>query len=286
MSISGFRSALRNLRYWIAAATRPARKTPRLKRTSKLAGIHDLFWCLLLALFIFLCPQESVAWGKFDSLKKSTLIINPRLHTSGYFPFTGALLNRNPVFDVNIFFEKGAFGFFVFQSFDLADRHSYVNYLQPGVFGTLRFTPNLRIRAFFGYVFSQTQGFRDPDSDYYASLQLNWVLWKEFRIENTLLYYDYTVNSDKLANRLLMEWAPGKVRISGYVWQRTVLEEGAGATSGALAITFPIVKVSKRTSLELTTTYMGYLTDHKPDFALQDGLFFTLAVPVDASPAH
>lgn len=234
----------------------------------------------LLLLLTCLAHGSSCAKDKPDSVVAATIVLNPRMHSSGYFPFTGALLNRNPVFDVNLFYEKKGFGFFLFQSFDLADRHSYVNYLQPGVFATLRFNTQVRVRAFFGYIFSQTQSFRDPDSDYYAALQLNWQLLPGFRIENTLLYYDYTTNK-KVANRILLEWAPGKVRISGYLWSRSVLEDGTTAVSGALAVTFPVIRLSRRTSVELTTTYMGYLTESKPDFALGDGAFVTVAVPMN-----
>jgi len=214
-----------------------------------------------------------------DSTARASWQINPRLHSAGYFPFTGAMLNHNAVADVNIFFEKKTIGFFIFQSVDLQDRKSYASYLQPGVFATLHLTPNVRLRGFFGYIFSQTNGFSDSESDYYAAVQANWIIVPGLRVENTLLFYDYSI-SKKLANRLLVEWSGKRFRLSGYVWQRTVLDENLGSTSGAIALTFPIIKISPKTQLELTSTYMGYLTESKPDFALRDGFFFTLAVPI------
>jgi hypothetical protein len=243
-----------------------------------MTSIGEFGFVLLLAL-IGLSPASACAQDKPDSVAGPTILLNPRIHSSGYFPFTGAILNRNPVFDVNLFYEKKAFGFFVFQSFDLADRHSYVNYLQPGVFATLRFHSQVRVRAFFGYIFSQAQSFRDPDSDYYAALQLNWQLLPNFRLENTLLYYDYTTNK-KVANRLLLEWAPWRIRISGFLWHRNVIEEGTSSVSGAVAVTFPIIRLSSRANVEVTATYMGYLTESKPDYALNDGAFVTVAVPM------
>jgi len=213
-----------------------------------------------------------------DSVSRATWVVNPRVHTSGYFPFTGALLNRNLVADVNVFFEKKSLGFSVLQSVDLQDRKSYVNYLQPGVFATWHISPHVRLRGFFGYVFSQTTGFCDPESDYYAAGQVNWIIANGLRIENTLLYYDYTLNQ-KLANRLLVEWALKKVKLSGYVWQRTVIDEGFNSTSGAIAVTVPF-EINKKVSVELTATYMGYFTETKPEWALRDGAFITLAVPL------
>jgi hypothetical protein len=228
---------------------------------------------------LVLLPWVAVRADKSsDSTSRSTVNITPRLHSAGYFPFTGALLNHHPVADVNISYENKMFGAFLFQSVDMVDAHSYANYMQPGVFASLKVHRNLRVRTFFGYVFSQTQGFRDSDSDYYTGAQVNWGLSKNFRAENTLLYYDFS-HSKKVANRLLLEWSSGKFRVSLYVWQRTVLDEPFNSTSAALALAFPIIKLSKKVSLEFTSSYMGYLCRTKPDFALQKGVFFTLALP-------
>jgi hypothetical protein len=235
---------------------------------------------VIIALVIALFGHRALAFVPGDSTERPLFTISPRLHSSGYFPFTGALLNNNPVADVNIFYERKRFGFFVFQSVDLGDRHSYANYLQPGVFASMKVKPNLRIRAFFGYIFSQTQSFNDPESDYYAAVMVNWQVSRRFRVENTLLFYDFSI-SKKLADRVLLEYSTGKLRVSAYLWQRTVIDEEFGCTSGALAFTFPIIKLSTTASVELTTTYMGYLSQNKPDFAQQQGAFVTLAVPLN-----
>jgi len=241
-----------------------------------------LIWAgLLTALVILLLHRSAVASPK-DSTK-STLAITPRLHTAGYFPYTGALLNHNPVADVNVFFERKNLGFFVFQSFDLADRHTYVNYLQPGVFATFRFQPGMRLRTFAGYIFSQTEQFRDPDSDFFFAGSFNWEITKHFRIENTLLYYDFTIR-EKMANRLLLSWASRWVKADFYLWNRWVMEERQQAVSASLALSGPSLKLGEKASVQVTAAYMRYLTDFKPVYALRDGLIFTLAVPVNILP--
>jgi hypothetical protein len=211
---------------------------------------------------------------------KSYLQILPRLHAGGFFPFTGALLNHNPVADVNVFFERKALGFFVFQSVDLKDRHSYVNYLQPGVFATLKLHPTFKARAFFGYIFSQAQGFRDKDSDFYAATTLYWDPTDHITVQNTVLYYDFTIQG-KIANRLMISWYTNKVKAEFYLWNRVVLEEKRQAVSASVALTFPIIKVGDRTHIELTSAYMWYLTSYRPSFALSDGFRFTLGVPIE-----
>lgn len=224
-----------------------------------------------------------------DTVKRNTTLqIFPRLHSAGYFPFTGALLNHSPVVDVNIFYERNANaritpGFFIFQSFDIKERHSYANYFQPGLFATLRLHPTFRVRGFFGYIFSQTQGFRDPgDSDYYAATTLYWDPAKHLSIQNTVLFYDYNINR-KLANRLLVSCSYEKFKAEFFLWNRLVMAEKKQAISASVALTFPIIKVgeNKKSAIQLTSAYMWYLTSYRPGFALDKGFIFTLGVPIN-----
>jgi len=216
-----------------------------------------------------------------DSTKAATTLqLLPRLHSAGYFPFSGAYLNHNPVADFNIFYEKRSLGFFVYQSLDLKDRHSYVNYFQPGIFATWKLHPKFKARFFWGYIFNQTHGFRDSDSDYYTAVTLYWDPVEHVSVQNTILFYDYNVKR-KLANRLLIAVSYPKFKVEGYVWDRTVLEDKQHAISASLALTFPIIKVNEKTSVTITSAYMRYLTSFKPGFALDDGFIFTLAVPID-----
>lgn len=216
-----------------------------------------------------------------DSAKSNTTLqILPRIHSAGYFPFTGALLNRNPVADLNIFYERKALGFFLFQSLDLKDRHSYANYFQPGVFATVKLSPAFKVRGFFGYIFSQTQGFRDADSDYYAATTLYWDPAEHLSIQNTVLFYDYNIQR-KLANRLLISCHYPKFKVDLFLWDRYVFAEKKQAISASLAVTFPNIRLSDKVSVQITSAYMRYLTAYKPGFALDGGLIFTLGVPID-----
>lgn len=237
----------------------------------------------LIPLIVFGLALKLSALAAPDDSVKTTFVVTPRLHSAGYFPYTGALLNHNPVADVNVFVERKSFGFFVFQSLDIVDRHSYANYLQPGVFATLRFRNDVRLRTFVGYIFSQANGFRDADADYYIAASLNWDITKSLRIENTLLYYDI-VKQSKLANRLLVSWTWRWGKADVYVWNRQVLDEAHHALSASAGLSTPTLRVSKHFSAQLTASYIRYITNYKPSYALGDGFFLTISVPVDFLP--
>lgn len=240
---------------------------------------------LALAISLFIMIITQTGWSmpgrlKGDSVKKSFMVITPRMNSTGHFPFSGSLLNYHLNADINTFYERNHFGFFIFKSFDLADNHSYVNYLQPGLFATVNLNDRLKVRGFFGYIFNQTTHFRDHDSDYYLATAFYFNLSPKIQLENTVLYYDYNINK-KLANRFVLTWTQKKFSTSLYVWERIVFEEEQFATSVSLAVTFPTLKLSDRFSLKLTSSYWRYLTSTQPSYALKEGLLFTLAVPVE-----
>ncbi|NBW34347.1 MAG: hypothetical protein EBR30_04880 [Cytophagia bacterium] len=239
---------------------------------------------LISALFILLmvCIYLKANTQELPIREKPTFQVVPRINSAGHFPFSGALANKHINFDLNIFFEHKNTGFFIFQSFDLQDRHSIVNYLQPGIFKKFRLTSKVKLGTFFGYVFSQTKGFRDPDSDYFTAGVLYWTINDKLKVENTALFFDLTL-SHKLANRLLVTYEVEKFRFDFYVWERIVFESNHYATSGSVAVNFPKIKLSKRLFMQNTISYQGYLTTYKPAWAMRKGLLVSIAFPITLS---
>lgn len=213
-----------------------------------------------------------------DSVKMVTLLVTPRINSTGHFPFTGSLVNHHINADINIFYERKVLGFFLFKSQDLQEP-SIINYLQPGLFINARLNTVLRARVFIGYLLSQAEGFRDNDSDFYSDIGLYWDVTPRLRVENTALFYDIEQQL-KLADRLLITWQEKKFKFDLYIWHRIVFENGDQATSAMLAFTFPQIKLSKSTTLTFTSSYQRYLTTNRPGFALKDGYLFSLAMPI------
>ena len=217
-----------------------------------------------------------------DTTAGPDFIVTPRINSAGHFPFTGSLINRHVNADLNVFYENRNNGFFVFKSHDLQDPHSIVNYLQPGIFRRIPITRKFYLRLFFGYLFSQTSGFRDRDSDFYTAGVGYWTLADNLTVENTALFFDL-LQSTKLANRFLASWTPRtKVpfKIQLYVWHRLVFDSIHNSTSASFALNFPDVKLSHSVSVQATISYQGYISESKPAYARRDGFLASLAFPI------
>jgi hypothetical protein len=211
--------------------------------------------------------------------QKPVLVVTPRVNSTGHFPFSGAYINHHFNFDFNIFFEHKSTGFFIFKSVDLEDHHSIVNYLQQGVFRKFKISSRFQVRAFAGYVFSQTTEFRDRDSDYFTSVAGYWTINEQLKIENTVLYFDLS-QSPKISNRLLLTYQVKNFHVDVYLWQRIVFETHQYATSASLAVTIPKIKLTNAMYIQNTISYQTYLTEAKPDWAMRQGLLVSVAIPI------
>jgi hypothetical protein len=238
---------------------------------------------LLMISLLFSIAVNSQGQTKTDSVKRYTLIISPRLNSAGYFPFTGAVLNHNANFDFTVAFEKNGYGFFLFQSFDLVDNASYINYFQPAAFKKFPVGNNLKIGVYFGYLFSQTNSFSDKgESDYFAALSQHWDINKKLRLENTMLFGDLTIQP-KLINRLLLIYRVKKITLNFYLHERVIFETNDYSTSAAIGLDLPKLRIADKLSAQPGITYQHYLTKNKPGYALNDGLLLSLAFPIDLS---
>lgn len=217
-----------------------------------------------------------------DSVPETVLIITPRLNSAGHFPFTGSLLNTHVNADLNIFYERRRTGFFLFKSVDLVDVHSGVNYFQPGIFRKFEWGSRWQMRAFVGYLFTQTQGFRDDDSDYYTAAAVYWTVNENLKVENTALFFDLS-QSKKLANRLLISYFWKGFKLDLYVWHRWEWARSSHATSASVAIGLPKIKITNKLAIQNTVSYQGYLSAEKPSYAMQQGLLVSVAFPINAS---
>lgn len=216
-----------------------------------------------------------------DSTARSTISITPRLNSAGYFPFTGALLNHHTNVDLNIVYQNKIFGFLAFKSVDFEESQSPVNYLQSALFKQLKIKESLSITIYAGYLFSQTQAFRDEkDSDYFGAFGTYWDVNKNLRIENIALLNDVSVQF-KIVNRLSILYTFQKFRFDFSLHERYVPETKNSTTSTAFAINLPRIMLARHLSALSTITYQTYITPERPAYALKNGFLFSLSFPMN-----
>lgn len=236
----------------------------------------------LAIIYVALLLTSNLASGQDPIREKPSFSVTPRFNSAGHFPFTGSLINNHLNFDVNVFFQYKGNGFFIFKSQDLKDPHSIINYLQPGVFKKFTLGPRVQLGTFFGYLFSQTDGFKDSYSDYYTAAVLYWTISDNLKLENTALFFDLT-QSAKLANRMLLSYKLREFKFDVYLWQRVDWINDLYTTSASFAVNLPKIKLTDAIYIQNTISYQGYLTQAKPDWAMRKGLLISVAFPITLS---
>lgn len=236
-----------------------------------------------IVILLTLYAGMTLAGTSSDSTRPAKIFtITPRFNSAGHFPFSGALINHNINFDVNVYYQRGMTGFFLFKSWDLRDTHSIVNYFQPGIFQKFNVGKKLNLGFFTGYIFSQTNGFSDSDSDFFLANVTTWTPSEKIRIENTALFFNLTKPelSTTLANRFLLNYFLDKWKFDVYVWERVEFRNNFFATSASFAVNFPKIRLSDSVFILNTLSYQGYITEAKPDWAMRDGFLYSLSFPI------
>lgn len=251
-------------------------------------------WTKRLAAIYFLIIISFVAAGatesdsiKLTKKKRGDFVITTRLHSMSHFPFTGSFLNRHLNVDINVFYERNRMGAFLFKAQDLEDRHGIVNYLQPGVFKRFPVGKKLTFTLFGGYLFTQTAGFSDKDSDVWGAFHTTWLINDHFKVENTALFFNITKPelSAQLANRTVFSALVKDFKFDFYLWHNIVFETNFQFTSAAVAVNFPKIHLSEKIKIQNSFMYQSYLSENKPSWAMRNGFLFSIAVPIQFSSA-
>src|SRR6185295_10160049 len=98
---------------------------------------------------------DSVKATKKESHSKSTL--NVRLHTVGYFAFTGRIISTNPAFDFMYTYDRKKWGFTVFKAFDLYDHNSSNNFMLAMLRKSFKINSRLTFTPHIGTILEQSK---------------------------------------------------------------------------------------------------------------------------------
>jgi len=188
-------------------------------------------------------------------------------------------LTRMWIFDLTFFMNTKRMAFFLFKSFDLVDAHSEVIIFNPASFAKLNWAQKVQMRTFLAISFRKpaASAIKIPISILLQPPTGQFI--RLLKVENTALFFDLA-QSSKLANRLLLS----------YMWKGfkfdlfCMASLGAGsqfhATSASLSINMPKIKISNQSLHSKYNLYQGYLSEAKPDWAMQKGLLVSIAFPI------
>ncbi len=216
-----------------------------------------------------------------------SLEITPKLHSAGYFQYSGALYNYHPNIELNVTVNYRQLGAFITKYHDFVDSHSSVNYTTVGLYGSVQINQRVKVTPYAGYFFAQKHSFMDKASDLWAGLVIRLTISKSIWIENTTLVSNLLHHSSttSMANRLNATLMIGKFRLDSYAWYAHSMHTALHGASTGFAVTSPEWALSQAVSMKAQVTLLQQITHERPAGAYERGLVVSLIVPIECNKA-
>jgi hypothetical protein len=212
-----------------------------------------------------------------------SLVLTPKVHSAGHFPYSGIYINRNPNTELGLRYEGRLVGGFISKNIDLVDVHSSLTYTTVGLFKSINLNKSIVLTPYVGYFFAQANSFMDPDSDAWASVVLRFTVNKWFLIENTSLVSNLLQHAagTSLANRFNVRVSLKGFKFDSYTWYSYALNRKPHFVFGSFSITTPDWKLNNNISVKTQVSIVQQLSSEKPASAKKRGLLVSLIVPID-----
>jgi hypothetical protein len=225
--------------------------------------------------------------GKTEKQSYS-LEITPKLHSAGYFQYSGALFNYHPNIELNVTVNCKQFGAFITKYYDLIDSHSPVNYTTVGIYRTVQINPQVKVTPYAGYFFAQKHSLMDKGSDLWAGLVTRLTISENIWVENTTLVGNLLHHSASMsvANRLNATLMIRTFRLDTYAWYAHSMHTALHGISTGLALTSPEWALSHTVSLKAQVTFLQQITQERPAGAYERGVLVSLIVPIECNKAR
>ena len=212
-----------------------------------------------------------------------SLVLTPKLHSAGHFPYSGSYINRNLNAELGLSYEGSMIGGFISKNIDLVDAHSSLNYATVGLFKSINLNRSIVLTPYLGYFFGQANSLMDTGSDSWAAVVVKFTVNKWFLIENTSLVSNLLQHAagTSLANRLNVRVTIKGFRFDSFTWYSHVFKQEPHFVSGGFSITTPDWKINDNISVKTQVAMLQQLSLEKPASAKKRGLVVSLIVPIE-----
>lgn len=240
-----------------------------------------------MRLFIFLSIISIQAWAcDLDSIKsapaaKARVKFTTRLHSLGYFSYSGRIISENPAMDFTFNYERRDWGLFVFKALDLHDHLTPNNFTLAMVYKNLHVGKRLVITPNVGTVLEQSRKIADKGSDVAVIVTTTFRVSKHLTIDNSVLMANLVLERHYLdcVSRLRFLYSHDHLDLTLLLWHNNKIFDSTDYFSGGINVAWSRMKVSNR--IDLSTGLTGVVmmqTSDRQTYPKRNGLLFSLAM--------
>ena len=237
---------------------------------------------LLLLGQVSLASTDSVnnESGKKAKEKAAHLRLTSRLHSKGMFFYSGRIITKNPVTDINFVYERKQWGFLFFKAIDLVDRNTDINFSLAVLYKNFKLGNRVTITPNVGFILEQKKSVADQGSDAVTIVNTAIKLNRNFTFDNSAIFGNlFITNEYNWTNRFRLLFSEKHVDATAYFWHNNKLFDGTGYASTGMTVSYSRMKLSEH--LSASTGISGLLmlnSNDQEDFPMRNGIVFTLGL--------
>lgn len=224
-------------------------------------------------------PEDSVTSNGKDK-RKSNLKLTTRIHSVGFFNFSGRICNDNAAFDLAVQYDRKAFGISVFHAFDLYDTHSPNNFAFGLIYKKFRVSERITVTPHFGFIVGEWGKEKGDREVLITSARLT----NKLTIDHTLLLANLGQREfHDCVNRVRLHCAVDQhLNFMWALWHNNrVFDQDAYLSSG-LNATYAHLKIAENVELSSGVTLLVMATTSNEEvFPRKNGIVFTIGATID-----
>ena len=233
---------------------------------------------------LFATDTISADTSAVDKKKNSNLSMTGRLHSMGFFGFSGCLASTSPGADMNINYTHKNSGVIFIKSFDLEDFHGDYNFAVTFLYHRFHLTKKLVVTPYAGFVFDQSYKVCGDGSDVMALVITSWKFHPKLSIEHLARFSNVAVVRSHFdwLNRARLVYSSHRVDASIGAWLNNDVFDDDNYTSVGISAAYARVPVAKHVTL--TTGFTAIVmaqASAETHFVKKNGLLLTIAATVD-----
>jgi len=212
--------------------------------------------------------------------KRSNLKLSTRIHSLGFFNYSGRICTDNPAFDFTISYDRKYWGVMTFSAIDMIDHQSDNNFSMTLIYTRIKLGKRVTIVPYTGFVLENLGKEKGDRHILITSLKVN----PRIHLDHTMMFPNVFGKHDHdWVNRMRMLCSvDNHLDFIFSVWHNNKVFDDAQYFSTALNGAYNRIKVSKRVILNtgITALVMAETSDEK-NFPKKNGIVFTLGAIID-----
>ncbi len=213
--------------------------------------------------------------------KKYATTVITRVHSLGFFSYTGRLISDNPAADIYFNYNRSnKWGLNVFKAFDLYDHTSDNNFMMMMVNRNFPISKKLSVNLYGGAVLEQTHHFAGHGSDVVVNVISSYKLSPHLTLDHTALFGNLIIekaNTDWV-NRVRLLYSKNHIDVTAWSWFNNKIIDQTKYSSVGLSLYYSRIPLSDRWKISTGVTGLVMLnTSDENKCPEKNGMLLTIA---------